>query len=360
MSSIFEPLKLRAITLRNRIGMSPMCMYSAEDGIPGAWHQMHYGARAQGGCGLVITEAAAVEPAGRISPRDAGIWNNRQVAGWRSVCQLVKSLGAVPALQLAHAGRKAGMHSPFTGKGPLPAEEGWETIAPSALPYHANWPVPRELTVAELIQQAAVWGAAARRARAAEFGALEIHMAHGYLLHQFLSPLSNKRNDEYGGSLPNRLRFPLMVVRQVRLEWPDELPLFVRISATDWLAGGWTIDDSLVLARELKALGVDLIDVSSGGLAPQALSGGVSSTAEPGYQVIFAEKIKKEAEIATAAVGLITRVQQAEDIIRTGRADLVLLGRALLRFPNWVLHAAAKIGADFDWPVQYRRARPDS
>ncbi len=360
MPALFDPLQLRSVTLRNRIGMSPMCTYSATDGRPGAWHLAHYGARAVGGCGLIIAEATAIDARGRISPGDTGLYRDDQVAPWRQVTDFVRGQGAVPAVQLAHAGRKAGTHTPFTGRGPLGGEGGWKPVAPCALPWDEGWPVPAELTAAQLDQLALAWGAAARRARAARFEALEIHMAHGYLLHQFLSPLTNVRTDEYGGGLEQRMRFPLEVTRQVRLEWPDELPLLVRISATDWAAGGWSIEDSVELCRRLSDVGVDLIDCSSGGAVPQARQTGVATAAVPGYQVEFAERIRRETGLPVAAVGLISEPRRAAAIVAEDRADLVLLGRALLRDPYWPLHASRALDQPLDWPVPYRRAAPDA
>lgn len=360
MPLLFDQLELRSLTLRNRIGMSPMCTYGAIDGRPQSWHLAHYGARATGGCALIIAEATAIEPRGRISLGDCGLWNDAQVARWRPVADFIRSQGAVPAVQLGHAGRKAGVHSPYTGSGPLGEEDGWQPVAPSALPFDEGWPVPHQLESAELVQLALAWGAAARRARAAGFGVLELHMAHGFLLHQFLSPLTNVRTDEYGGELAGRMRFPLEVVHQVRLEWPDELPLLVRVSATDWAEGGWDIADTVELCRLLGDGGADLIDCSSGGAVPQARLSSVASGAAPGDQVEFAERIRRETGLPTAAVGLISEPRQAEAIIGGEQADLVLLGRALLRDPYWPLHAARALGQDLAWPVPYRRAAPGS
>jgi len=358
MPNLFDPLELRSVTLRNRIGLSPMCTYSAQDGLPGDWHLMHYGARAIGGCGLVMTEATAVEPRGRISLGDTGLWNDDHVCRWRKVNRMIKELGAVPAVQLAHAGRKAGTHTPQTGKGPLDDSSAWDTVAPSSIKFDDGWRTPGELSTGEVENLLNAWGDAARRARAAEFEALELHMAHGYLLHEFLSPHSNQRTDEFGGSLEGRMRFPLMVVQQVRLEWPDNLPLLVRISATDWTEDGWSLDDSIVFAGQLRENGVDLIDCSSGGIIPQGSQTGVAINAEPGYQVEFADKVRREAEIPTAAVGLIADPRQADGIISEERADLVMMGRALLRNPHWALYAAQELGIRIDWPLQYERARP--
>jgi NADPH2 dehydrogenase len=345
MSHLFSPLTLRGLTLRNRIMMSPMCMYSADDdGRATDWHLVHYLARAAGGAGLLITEATAVEGRGRISANDLGLWDDAQVKQLARLVRLVQTEGAAIGVQLAHAGRKA--WSANKAYGPE------QPVAPSALPFAAEWNTPTELTLAEMEQIVAAWRTAAQRADAAGFDTIEIHAAHGYLNHQFLSPLSNRRGDEYGGSLQNRMRFPLRIVEAVRSAWPEDQPLLVRISATDWADGGLTPDDLVVVARELKARGVDLIDCSSGGNVPTP-----PPDPGPGYQVPFAEKIRREAEIPTAAVGLITTPELADEIVRNGRADLVALGRELLRHPYWPLDAARILGYDIDWPRQYRRAR---
>jgi 2,4-dienoyl-CoA reductase-like NADH-dependent reductase (Old Yellow Enzyme family) len=355
MAHLFEPLKLRSITFRNRIGLSPMCMYAceSEDGKPSPWHMMHLGARAAGGAGLVMTEATAVEARGRISAKDVGIWGRKHVAPWKPVVQFIKSQGAVPGVQLAHAGRKAGTAPPWEGGKCYSDHQAWERVAPSPIPFDEGWPAPRELTVRDLDILVDAWAAAARRAHAAGFEVLELHMAHGYLLHQFLSPLSNQRHDRYGGSLEQRMSFPLRVAHTVRLEWPEHLPLFVRISATDWVEGGWDIVQSIELCKRLLDIGVDLVDCSSGGAVPHAVP-----PVAPGYQVPSAERIKREAGIPTAAVGLITAAHDADAIIRDGRADIVLLGRELLRQPHWPLHAAAQLKHDAPWPKQYLRAKP--
>jgi 2,4-dienoyl-CoA reductase-like NADH-dependent reductase (Old Yellow Enzyme family) len=360
MGHLFTPLSLREVPLRNRIGMAPMCTYSAVRGVPGPWHLMHYGARAAGGCGLVLTEATAVEPRGMISPGDTGLWNDQQVTAWRKVTGLISELGAVPAVQLAHAGRKAQFKLPWPEEVSIPAGLEQAPVAPSALAFAEGYRTPRELSADEVAALADAWEAAARRAYSAGFQVLELHMAHGYLLHEFLSPLTNKREDEFGGTLAKRMRFPLMVVQAVRLQWPEHLPLLVRISATDWEEGGWTVDDSIEFAKRLKELGVDLIDCSSGGAVPAASKFPVATTSgglAAGYQVQFAEAIKSKAGIATAAVGLISDPLHAETTIAEGRADLVLLGRELLRNPNWPLHAAQQLGQNVDWPKQYLRAK---
>lgn len=355
MPHLFEPLTLRSINLKNRIGMSPMCMYSAAGGAPRPWHMAHLGSRAVGGVGLVLTEATAVDPIGRISPLDTGIWDAKLTSAWRPVASFIGSQGAVPGLQLAHAGRKAGTAAPQAGGAPLDAQSGgWEPVAPSPVPFAEGYPVPRELRKDEIEDMPAQWASAAVRAVEAGFGVVELHMAHGYLLHEFLSPLSNRRMDEYGGSLENRMRFPLAVARAVRAEIPGSLPLLVRISVTDWVRDGWTPEQSVIFARSLAEEGVDLIDCSSGGIVP-----GIAIPAEAGYQVAFAEQIRREAGILTAAVGLITEPGQADAIIRQNQADLVLLGRALLWDPYWALRAATALGHDVPWPNQYARAAPN-
>jgi 2,4-dienoyl-CoA reductase-like NADH-dependent reductase (Old Yellow Enzyme family) len=345
MPNLFSPLTLRNLTFRNRITMSPMCMYSSlQDGLATDWHMGHYHARAIGGAGLLITEATAVEPPGRISPNDLGLWDNGQVEPLARIVRLVQSEGAAIGVQLAHAGRKAWSRS--KGEGPeVP-------VAPSPIPFGSQWATPHQLTEAGIERIVVSWQAAASRALTAGFDVIEIHAAHGYLLHQFLSPLSNQRTDSYGGSLSNRMRILLRVTEVVRQVWPQEKPLFVRVSATDWVEGGLEPDDIVLVARELGKRGVDLIDCSSGGASPQQ----VPKTG-PGYQVPFAEKIRKEAGMATAAVGLITTAELADEIVRNGRADLVALGRELLRHPYWPLAAAQDLGHDLTWPVQYQRAR---
>jgi len=345
MPDLFSPLTLRDVTLRNRIVMSPMCMYSASNGLANDWHLGHYLARAVGGVGLLIAEATAVEARWRISTEDLGLWDDAQIEPLARIVRLVQAQGAAMAVQLAHAGRKA--WSSARGQGPETA------VAPSALPFDEGWQSPRALTAGEIDDVVAGWGAAAARALEAGFDAVEIHGAHGYLCHQFLSPLSNHRDDEYGGDLASRSRFLMRVVDAVRGAWPEDRPLLVRVSATDWAAGGLTPDDLVVVARELKARGVDVIDCSSGGAVPAAPPG-----VGPGYQVPFAEKIRREAGIATVAVGLIGAPELADEIVRNGRADLVALGRELLRNPYWPLDAAGTLGRDVAWPRQYQRARP--
>jgi 2,4-dienoyl-CoA reductase-like NADH-dependent reductase (Old Yellow Enzyme family) len=350
---LFEPLSLRSVHLRNRIAVSPMCQYSAEEGSATAWHLVHLGSRAVGGVALVIAEASAVEARGRISPGDTGMYDDRHVDAWAPITRFVSEHGAVPAIQLAHAGRKASCALPWLGGRPLaPDAGGWTpVVAPSALSFDERSPVPHALTTEEIGDVIAAFRKAAERALAAGFQIVEIHAAHGYLLHQFLSPLTNHRTDDYGGSFDRRTHLLRQVVTAIRTVWPERLPLFVRISATDWADGGWDIEQSVELARRLKVLGVDVIDVSSGGTLPR-----VKIPVAPGFQVPFAARIRREAGIATAAVGVITEPQQAQAIIESGEADLVLLGRALLRNPYWPLHAAKTLGAMPAPPVQYLRA----
>jgi 2,4-dienoyl-CoA reductase-like NADH-dependent reductase (Old Yellow Enzyme family) len=352
MSVLFSPLTLRSITLRNRIFVSPMCQYSSREGMPTDWHLVHLGSRAVGGAALVMVEATAVSPEGRISPDDSGIWSDAHAGAFVPITRFIREQGAAPGIQIAHAGRKGSCSLPWLGGGPLGPEAcGWQPLAPSAAPFDDGHPVPRALTVAELDEIEAQFRAATRRAFEAGFQVVELHMAHGYLLHEFLSPLVNHRNDNYGGTLENRLRFPLRVARAVREEWPAELPMFVRISATDWVDGGWDIDQSVVLARQLKEIGVDLIDCSSGFAVPNE-----PVPFGPGFQVPFAARVRAEAGIASGAVGFITEPVQAEQIVATGQADAVLLGRQMLRDPYWPLHAAKALHVDASWPNQYLRA----
>ncbi|MEU6403373.1 NADH:flavin oxidoreductase/NADH oxidase [Streptomyces sp. NPDC046985] len=358
MTALFEPLTLREATIPNRIWMPPMCQYSAESEGPGTgapldWHLAHYGARATGGTGLIIVEATAVSPEGRISPNDLGLWNDTQVEAFRRITRFLTSQGTVPAIQLAHAGRKAATDQPWQGGAPLGAEgRGWPTLAPSAVAFDERHTAPEEMTTAQIADVVQQFADAARRALAAGFEVVELHGAHGYLINEFLSPHSNHRTDAYGGSYENRTRFALEVVDAVRAVWPDDKPLFHRISATDWLEdGGWTADDTVRFAAELHAHGVDLLDVSTGGNAS-----GVSIPTEPGYQVPFGARVKAETPMPVAAVGLITGVEQAEKIIANGEADAVLLGRELLRNPSWARHAARELGGQVHVPVQYHRS----
>lgn len=354
MSHLFDPFTLRSVTLRNRIGVSPMCQYSSIDGMMTDWHLVHLGARAIGGAALVITEATAVTADGRISSFDAGIWKDEHIAPLARITAFLKSQGAAAGIQLAHAGRKASTAPPWDGGGAVAdADGGWTPVAPSPLPFSERDRVPQELSIGEIhaIQQAFV--DATHRALSAGFEWLELHAAHGYLAHQFLSPLSNTRTDSYGGSFENRIRFTLETAERVRTAWPEHLPLTVRVSATDWAEGGWTVEETVALSARLRDLGVDLIDCSSGGAVPHA-----KIAVGPGYQVPFAEAVRKGAGIATAAVGMITDPAQAQEIIEAGRADLVLLARESLREPNWPILAARTLGQPdaVHMPKQYARA----
>jgi 2,4-dienoyl-CoA reductase-like NADH-dependent reductase (Old Yellow Enzyme family) len=355
MASLFEPYTLRDVTLQNRIVVSPMCEYSSVDGFANDWHVVHLGSRAVGGAGLVMTEASAVVSEGRISPQDLGIWSDHHIEPLARITRFVHEQGSVAGMQLAHAGRKASTYRPWDGRGAVPpAEGGWTVVAPSALRFTDGYPQPVELDEAGIAVIVKAFGEAARRALEAGFCVVEIHAAHGYLLHEFYSPFSNTRHDRYGGSFENRTRLLREVVDSVRREWPERLPLFARISATDWEPGFWDIEQSVELARQLKPRGADLIDCSSGGNLPDAVV-----PMSPGYQVPFAERIRREAGIATGAVGLITSPVQADTIVRQGQADIVLLARQLLRDPYWPLHAAQELGRAIPWPAQYLRAAPD-
>lgn len=351
-SHLFTPLTLAQVTFANRIFVSPMCQYSSTDGFANDWHLVHLGARAQGGASLVITEAAAIVPEGRISPADLGLWKDEHIAGLRRITDFLHSQGSAAGIQLAHAGRKASTRIPWEGDGAVaPEDGGWQTVAPSAIPFSSTYPQPRELTVEEVHAIPQAFANAARRAIEAGFDVVEIHAAHGYLLHQFLSPLSNQRKDEYGGSFENRIRLLLEVVDATRAVWTSERPLFVRISATDWVEGGWNLAESVNLARELRKHGVDLIDTSTGGMVPHA-----KIPVGPGYQVAFAEQIRQEADIPTGAVGMITEPRQAESILAAGQADAVLLARELLRDPYWPIHAALALDEVPALPRQYLRS----
>ncbi len=353
--SLFAPLRLRDVELRNRIAVSPMCQYSSTDGLANDWHLVHLGSRAVGGAALVFTEAAAVLSDGRISPEDLGIWNDAQIEPLARIVRFINAQGAVAGIQLAHAGRKASTSAPWKGGGPIgPEEGGWKPIyGPSAIPFDTGYQIPAVLDAAGLARVTKSFAEAASRALEAGFRLVEIHAAHGYLLHEFLSPLSNHRQDKYGGTFENRIRLLCEVTAVVRGVWPERLPLFLRISATDYVEGGWTIDDSVDLARRIAPLGVDLIDCSSGGLVPH-----VKIPVGPGYQVPFSERIRSEASVKTGAVGMITEYTQAERIIANGQADIVLLARQFLREPYWPLHAARALGVDVPWPEQYLRAKP--
>ncbi len=359
-ASLFDRLRLRGLTLRNRVVVSPMCQYSCDwqDGIATDWHFVHLGSRAVGGAALVFTEAAAVEARGRISPQDLGIWNDDQVAPLARITRFLKDQGAVAGVQLAHAGRKASVHRPWEGGGPAGASEGgWPVVGPSPLPFAEGYPVPAELSLEDIETIVGAFARAAERALTAGFETIELHAAHGYLLHEFLSPASNTRTDRYGGPFENRIRIVIETVQAIRRVWPERLPLFVRISATDWLEDApdvpsWTLDQSVALARLLAGHGVDIIDCSSGGNVPH-----VHVPAGPGYQTSFAESIRHEARIRTMAVGMITTPEQADSILRSGQADLIALAREELRDPYWTLRAARTLGHEITWPDQYERAR---
>lgn len=355
MSALFSPFTLRSLTLRNRIVIAPMCQYSADDGVATDWHVVHLGRFALGGAALVFTEATAVSRDGRITPGCTGIWDDKHIAPFARVTSFIRQHGALPGIQLAHAGRKASRPRPWDGIAALPAdgaEPAWPTVGPSAVGFD-SWPAPAALDEAGREHVRQDWRAATRRARAAGFEVVEVHAAHGYLLHEFLSPLSNKRNDRYGGDLAGRMRFPLEIIAAVREEWPADKPVFVRVSATDRVDNGWTLDDTVAFAREIKALGADVMDCSSGGNAPMNLF-----KYEAGYQVPFAERVRRETGLASMAVGLITEPQQAEDIVSQGRADLVAIAREALFDPNWPLHAARALGVEpedmANWPLQVR------
>ena len=354
MPTLLDELPLRGLTLRNRIIVSPMCQYSSRDGFATDWHLVHLGSRAVGGAAVVFTEATAVAAEGRISPEDLGIWNDAHVEPLARIVRFVHGQGSHAGMQLAHAGRKASTYRPWasaTGSVP-PAAGGWAAVAPSATAFE-GYAVPRALSESGIRDVVRSFAEAARRAREAGFGIVEVHAAHGYLLHQFLSPLSNLRDDRYGGSFENRTRLVREVVEAVRREWPERLPLFMRVSATDWVEGGWDVEQTVELARQVRELGVDLVDCSSGGLVAHA-----KIPVAPGYHVPFAERVRREAGLPTGAVGLITTAAQADEIVRSGRADAVLLARQMLRDPYWPLHAAAELGRGDTWPAQYLRAAP--
>jgi 2,4-dienoyl-CoA reductase-like NADH-dependent reductase (Old Yellow Enzyme family) len=357
---LFSPITLRGITLKNRVVISPMCQYSARDGFADDWHLVHLGKMATGGAALIFTEAAAVVPEGRITYGDLGIWSDAHIAPLNRITKFIKANGAIPAIQLAHAGRKASMQRPWHGNGPLNdtdrarGEEPWTIVAPSAIPMDSGWLVPHELSVDDIKNVQTRWREAAKRSLAAGFDVLEMHSAHGYLSHEFLSPLSNKRADRYGGDLQGRMRYTLELAEILREAWPIDKPLFVRISSVDGIEGGWTLDDSVTLAKELRARGVDVIDCSSGGLLGSATAARIKRN--PGFQVPFSERLRQEAGIKCMAVGLILDAMQAEQILQDGQADLIAIGRQSLYNPNWALHAQVALGAQGEyasWPVQY-------
>ena len=356
MAGLFDPLAIRDLTFANRVFVSPMCQYSSHDGYANDWHFVHLGSRAVGGAGLVLAEATAVLPEARISPHDLGIWSDGHIEMLGRIVTFIHNQGSIAGMQLAHAGRKASTRRPWEGSGSIPEREGgWKkVVAPSALALADNYPMPQGLTTEGIQEVVAAFAAATRRACQAGFRVIEIHGAHGYLIHEFLSPLSNHRKDDYGGSFENRTRLCREIVAAVRSTWPKELPLFVRVSATDWIDGGWNIDESVKLAAQLRPMGVDLIDCSSGGNVPHA-----KIPVGPGYQVAFAERIRREADIMTGAVGMITNPVQAEHIIQTQQADAVIMAREFLRDPYWPLRAARELQRPIAWPVQYLRAAPE-
>jgi len=355
MTHLFDSLSIRDVKFANRVFVSPMCEYSSVDGYANDWHFVHLGSRAVGGAGLVFTEATAVVPEGRISPQDLGIWNDKHIEQLARIVHFIHEQGSVAGMQLAHAGRKASTRRPWEGRGAIPEDQGgWKNVvAPSAIRFADDYPMPQVLTHSGIQEIIAAFATAARRACQAGFRVIEIHAAHGYLIHEFLSPLSNQRDDAYGGSFENRTRLCREIVTAVRSSWPSGAPLFVRISATDWVNGGWDIQQSVELARLLRELGADLIDCSSGGSVPYA-----DIPIAPGYQTPFAQRIRQEAEIMTGAVGLITSPVQAEHIIATGQADAVIIAREFLRDPYWPLRASGELGHSISWPVQYLRAAP--
>ena len=356
MPHLFEPLPLRSLTLSNRIIVSPMCQYSSLDGFSTDWHFVHLASRAVGGAALIFTEASAVTPDGRISPQDLGIYDDGHVPGLARIVHFIHGQGSRAGIQIAHAGRKGSTARPWEGGREVPPSAGgWQPVGPTSQPFGPGYPVPRALSASDLVSIVDAFRQAAGRALAAGFDVVEIHAAHGYLIHEFLSPLVNTRTDQYGGSYDNRVRLCLEIVETVRAVWPDQLPVFVRVSSTDWKEGGWDIDQCVELARRLRDCGVDVIDCSSGGAVPDAIV-----PVGPGYQVFFAERIRREAGIATGAVGLITEPKQADAIVRDGRADCVLIARELLRDPYWPLRAARELGHAVPWPPQYLRAAPPS
>jgi len=353
MTKLFSPLKLRELEFKNRIFVSPMCQYSADGGIPNNWHLVHLGSRAVGGAALVVVEATGVCAEGRITPHCTGLWSDAHTKAFRPIVDFIKQQGSVPGIQIAHAGRKGSCDVPWNGGKYLPiGAGGWQTVAPSPIAFSPAHGTPHELNHDEIDGVVELFAAAARRALAAGFEVAEVHCAHGYLLNEFLSPLSNQRTDEYGGSMENRCRLPLKVAKTVRDLWPQQWPVFVRISATDWVEGGWDLAQSIQFSRWLKDIGIDLVDCSTGGLVPDA-----KVPAAPGFQVPFAAGVRKEAGIASGAVGLITEPAQAEQILRKEQADAIFLARELLRDPYWPLHAARELGVDVEWPNQYVRAK---
>jgi 2,4-dienoyl-CoA reductase-like NADH-dependent reductase (Old Yellow Enzyme family) len=354
MRMLFEPLEIGGIKIKNRIMMAPMCMYSAENGVVSSFHMAHLGARAVGGVGLIIVEATGVSPEGRISPYDTGIWNEKQVEAFKPIVEFCKSCGTVMGIQLAHAGRKASTNAPWYGDNPLkPEEGGWQVLGPSPFPFNEGYQVPKEMDESDIKKVISDFANGAKNADKAGFDAIEIHAAHGYLLNEFLSPISNKRKDKYGGSLENRARLLTEIIGAIKAgNWPENKPIFVRISAVDWVEGGFDIGSAVILAKMLKEAGVSLIDCSSGGIAPNA-----KMNIYYGYQLGFAKEIREKADIAVSGVGLITKPEFADFILSSGTADMVEMGRELLRNPYWPLNAAHKLGVDIEWPKQYLRAK---
>lgn len=352
MNNLFSPIKIRELQLKNRIFLAPMCQYMAQEGLANEWHMVHLGARAVGGASLLIFEATAISPEGRISHADLGLWNQDQLESLKPICKFITQQGCAPAIQLAHAGRKASTNIAWLRHQSHDADNSWQVLAPSAIAFSKHFQTPKEMSITEIEMVINQFVHSAELSLQAGFKVIELHMAHGYLLHEFLSPISNHRTDIYGGSLENRMRLPLCIADQVRKKWPQELPVFVRISATDWESNGWSLNDSVEFSRRLKNLGIDLIDCSSGGNTENA-----QIPVAPGYQVSFAQAIKSEAGILTGAVGLITNARQANEIISSGKADVVLLGRELLRNPYWPLDAAKELGFDLEWPLPYQRAK---
>jgi len=353
MVSIFDEIKIRDLVIPNRIWLSPMCQYSATDGVPNAWHFVHLGKFAMGKVGLIMTEASGISPTSRSTLRDTGIWNDTQVEAWRPIVDFVHEQGSKIGIQLWHAGQKGSTTAPWQGQDYVPVTEGgWEAAAPSAVAF-GKLPTPRSISIAEMKETIVLYRAAAKRALDANFDVVEIHGAHGYLIHSFLSPITNQRTDEYGGSFENRIRFLLEVVEAIREVWPSSHPLFLRTSSHDWIEGGWTSQENSELAKILLTKGVDLVDCSSGGIRADT-----KYDVEPGYQVRFSEDIKRSSAMLTCAVGMITTPEMAQEIVSSERADAVMLGRELLRDPNWVLHAAVKLGHDLEWLNQYKQAKP--
>jgi 2,4-dienoyl-CoA reductase-like NADH-dependent reductase (Old Yellow Enzyme family) len=350
MSKLFTPIQIRDLKIKNRIFVSPMCQYSAEDGVANNWHLVHLGTRAVGGAGLVMAEATAIRPDGRISPNDTGIWNEKQVEAFKPITDFIHTQNSVSAIQLAHAGRKASTPAPWNRERPFTSS--WKTVAPSSIPFSKNSEIPSELTLSEISELVEQFAEAAHRSIKAGFQVIELHMAHGYLMNEFLSPVSNVRMDLYGGTFENRTRFPLEVIKAVRQGIPSNTPLLARISAVDWMPNGWQIEDSIELSKLMKKNGVDLVDCSSGGIDLNA-----KIEVKPGYQVDFAHQIKQKAQILTGAVGLITEPKQAEEILQREQADVIFLARELLRNPYWPLTAAQELNASIHWPKQYERAK---